>query len=527
MTRSALLIAFVLGIASAQQSEVETTTSAARQALKEVDKAPPAQRAEVANRAAEALLKLPVKDETARAIVQAEALHLFVHAGQMEKVFSGAGRLSPSDPAWKRVLPVLLEASERQNNYTDLARIASALQEQAPDSSTRQLAAVVAGEALWQTGKTEQARSAFEAAARIAPESATAAGALLRLKELTELAPGSPAPEFTLAARDGAVLSKASARGKVALLYFWASWCASCKEHIPLFAGLKDIHRDRLLLVGISLDADCDVAGKWANSAGITWPTACDGKGEDGPVAKAFAVGGASELVLIARQGSLAGKNVPYDRLRAVVAELVEEPRAGRYSQEFLRESRSNLPEIFSALAVRPGSRVADVGAGDGFLTLRLARAVGPAGMVYAADIDEKAIGQLRKRAALAGLENVVSIRSAPSDPMLPTDTLDGAIMLLTYHEVVPYREMLARILSALRPGGRLVVIDPAPPRERRERTRAEQVANHELDLDIVKNELVEAGFNVIRSTDRLVPSGREEERAMWLIAAERPSGRP
>ena len=89
------------------------------------------------------------------------------------------------------------------------------------------------------------------------------------------------------------------------------------------------------------------------------------------------------------------------------------------------RESWQRVPDIFSALGIVSGSKVADVGAGDGFFTTRLEKAVGTDGRVYAVDVSKNALDRLTRRVADAGLTNVDAILGTPADPRLPAATLD------------------------------------------------------------------------------------------------------
>jgi precorrin-6B methylase 2 len=88
------------------------------------------------------------------------------------------------------------------------------------------------------------------------------------------------------------------------------------------------------------------------------------------------------------------------------------------------------VSELFAAAHVSAGARVADVGAGDGFLTVRLASAVGPSGKVYAVDIDEKVLDGLRHRLADARIANVDVVVGGDDDPHLPADALDAAFIV-------------------------------------------------------------------------------------------------
>ena len=187
------------------------------------------------------------------------------------------------------------------------------------------------------------------------------------------------------------------------------------------------------------------------------------------------------------------------------------------------REKAVKLPEIFQAMGIEEGSKVADIGAGEGFFTSRLAKRVGPKGQVYALDIDEKhAIPKLKELVAKQSLTNVAVIHSVPGDPMLPDAGLDAALMVIVYHEVEPYWEMLAHILASLKPGGRFVIVDNTPLKTR-SRPRAAQVKNHVIAPELVEPELRAAGFEIVERRDDFVDPPDAEE-IKWMIVARRPA---
>jgi precorrin-6B methylase 2 len=197
--------------------------------------------------------------------------------------------------------------------------------------------------------------------------------------------------------------------------------------------------------------------------------------------------------------------------------------RAARDARESTRDVEWKVPEIFDALGVRDGGSIADIGSGDGFLTIPLASAVGPAGKIFAVDIDDAALGRLKKRIEETGTKNVEIIRGTEADPLLGPASLDGAVILRAYHEFSRHREMLLRIQAALRPGGRLVVADVAPATRDSETSRKSQVSRHVLAHSIAANDLVEAGFRLVLSLPSFARLDNGE--TVWLIAAERPQG--
>ena len=115
---------------------------------------------------------------------------------------------------------------------------------------------------------------------------------------------------------------------------------------------------------------------------------------------------------------------------------------------------------MIAALGIRPGDRVADLGAGSGYFTLRLARAVGPDGRVYAVDVDEAMNDYLRQRVAQAGLSNVDMILGRFEDPLLPDGGVDLVLIVDTYHHLEDRPAYFRNLRRDLAPGGRVAVID-------------------------------------------------------------------
>lgn len=124
------------------------------------------------------------------------------------------------------------------------------------------------------------------------------------------------------------------------------------------------------------------------------------------------------------------------------------------------REVYDRRFEILDALAIQPGQRVADVGAGSGLYTLLFARAVGPSGRVYAVDISASFIAAIEARAAAEGLRNVVPVLSHQRGTELPSGSVDLVFLADTYHHFEYPRSMLKSIHEALVPGGVLAIID-------------------------------------------------------------------
>ncbi len=124
------------------------------------------------------------------------------------------------------------------------------------------------------------------------------------------------------------------------------------------------------------------------------------------------------------------------------------------------REDEERPTKLLSALALQPGQMVADVGAGSGYLTWRLAQAVGPSGRVYGTDIQPEMLAILRTNVLQHGVTNVIPVLGSATDPHLPTNALDLILLVDVYHECdFPY-EMTQGMVAALKPGGRLVYVE-------------------------------------------------------------------
>ncbi len=122
---------------------------------------------------------------------------------------------------------------------------------------------------------------------------------------------------------------------------------------------------------------------------------------------------------------------------------------------------REEAPALaLKILNVAPGSVVADIGAGSGYFTERLARLVGPKGKVYANDIQQGMLDLLRRRIEKEPLTNVIVVLGEPANPKLPPGAIDLALMVDVYHELREPQKMLNEIRKALKPAGRLALVE-------------------------------------------------------------------
>jgi ubiquinone/menaquinone biosynthesis C-methylase UbiE len=186
-------------------------------------------------------------------------------------------------------------------------------------------------------------------------------------------------------------------------------------------------------------------------------------------------------------------------------------------STEQERERWQRVDDILRVLKIFEGSPVADVGAGEGFFTVRLARVVGPSGRVYAVDISREVLTKLRERVSSEGLHNVEVIQGEPNDPKLPVGSLDAALIVNAYHEMPAHEQILAHLHKALKPDGRLVLVEPISD-ARRELSRDEQIRRHQIAPEYVTREARKGGFEIAALEDPFTakPDGNELE---WLLA--------
>ena len=134
---------------------------------------------------------------------------------------------------------------------------------------------------------------------------------------------------------------------------------------------------------------------------------------------------------------------------------------AKRYSYAGPGRDEWQKPDaVLALLGVGPGARVADVGAGGGYFTFRLAEAVGESGRVYAVDVDDDMVGYLEQRARELGAANVTVVRGAYDDPKLPDGEIDLVLVCDTYHHIAERTAYFRRMLADLAPNGRVAIVE-------------------------------------------------------------------
>jgi len=199
----------------------------------------------------------------------------------------------------------------------------------------------------------------------------------------------------------------------------------------------------------------------------------------------------AAALVLLALAGCNRG---PVDTSRPEGARdfpLPFRPVSAVEGNEFSNEDqRDNLGEakaVMDLAQIGQGSTVADIGAGEGYYTVRLSERVGPKGRVLAQDIDEKALQRLGQRVERERLDNVSIKPGAAADPRLPAGSFDRVFMVHMYHEVTEPYAFLWHLRPALKPGGQVVVVDVDRPTDQ-----------HGIEPDLLFCEFGALGFRLV-----------------------------
>ena len=163
------------------------------------------------------------------------------------------------------------------------------------------------------------------------------------------------------------------------------------------------------------------------------------------------------------------------------------------------REAEEAPSKAIPALKIRQGQTVADIGAGSGYYTTRLAEAVGPRGRVYATDVQPEMLALIRKKVDARSLTNVTLVSGTETDAHLPSDSIDLALMVDVYHELAQPQAILRSLMRALRPDGRLVLIE-----FRKESAFVPIREEHKMSIREARLELEAEGYRFDRVIDTL-----------------------
>jgi precorrin-6B methylase 2 len=163
------------------------------------------------------------------------------------------------------------------------------------------------------------------------------------------------------------------------------------------------------------------------------------------------------------------------------------------------REDEEQPMLVIDALGLRGGEVVADLGAGSGYFTFRLAPKVGKSGKVLAVEIQDEMIETLRSRAAAQKVTNVEVVKGSESDPNLPVNGVDLVLLVDVYHELAYPFEVMTKVRKALKPGGRVVFIEY---RKEDPQVRIKEV--HKMSVAQLEKEMKAVGLARLRTMETL-----------------------
>jgi ubiquinone/menaquinone biosynthesis C-methylase UbiE len=163
------------------------------------------------------------------------------------------------------------------------------------------------------------------------------------------------------------------------------------------------------------------------------------------------------------------------------------------------REDEERPALVIEALGLRGGEVVADLGAGSGYFTFRIAPKVGKAGKVLAVEIQDEMIETIRQRATAQKVTNVKVVKGSESDPNLPASGVDLVLMVDVYHELAYPFEVMTRVRKALKPGGRVVFVEY---RKEDPQVRIKEV--HKMSVAQLEKEMKAVGLTRLRTVETL-----------------------
>src|SRR4051794_9865531 len=180
------------------------------------------------------------------------------------------------------------------------------------------------------------------------------------------------------------------------------------------------------------------------------------------------------------------------------------------FSTEDARDRLGEAEQVMELAGVKPGMSVADVGAGEGYYTVRLARVVGPRGRVLAEDIMPEVRDQLSERVQRERLDNVAVKLGTADDPMLPGESFDRLFLVHMYHEVQSPYAFLWHLRDGVKPDGLVVVVESN-----------RSVKQHGMPPATLKCEFAALGMQPVKAA---MLSSREDYFMAFRLAAERPA---
>lgn len=184
-----------------------------------------------------------------------------------------------------------------------------------------------------------------------------------------------------------------------------------------------------------------------------------------------------------------------------------------------LRDEWMDVQRILDLAGIDEEDHVADIGCHEGYLSMHLAERVGARGRVYAVDVREHRLEKLNRHANNRSFFNITTILGDYDNPKLPANELDAVVIMDTYHEMSDYMEILRHVRTALKPSGKVLILEKLKSHARN-KSRKDQIAAHTLSPKYVERELEEAGFKVISLIQDLGNWENDPTKKMWALVA-------
>ena len=227
--------------------------------------------------------------------------------------------------------------------------------------------------------------------------------------------------------------------------------------------------------------------------------------------------------------GNLAGDYFRYKDMKFLLLLLLpctllsQDPWKNVYTESAWqeRDTWQKPQELIRQLNIREGGAVADIGCHEGYMTMKLSKVVGGRGKVFAVEVDQSKLNKLKDHLEERKITNVKLVKGDNDNPKLPPQSLDAVVILDTYHEMDDHDKILQHIKVALKPGGRIVICEPIAD-QRKDKSRSEQEARHELGMNYALDDLTKGGFKIIYKNGNFVDRTKVKGDWMWIVVAKK-----
>lgn len=181
------------------------------------------------------------------------------------------------------------------------------------------------------------------------------------------------------------------------------------------------------------------------------------------------------------------------------------------------RDKWMQVTEIFQMAGIQTGNNVADLGCHEGYMSFHLADFIGENGKVYSVDVREDRLKDLDEIAATRGIGNIQTILGDYDDPKLQENTMDVVFIIDAYHEMNDYKQILEHVKKALKPNGRILILEKLK-RHMIGKSREDQIKAHTISPQYVERELKDAGFVVTLLRNDLGYWEENPDKKIWAI---------